>query len=76
MAHCDLGDHVPCHCSACTETRRFAEFRDLLPDQTARPAAITDRREAAAFLRWYSAQLIVMVDQATDVLASDVEESA
>jgi hypothetical protein len=49
MAHDDLGDHVRCQCSACTETRRFAEFRDLLPPE--RSATIFSRAEAAAFLR-------------------------
>lgn len=71
MAHGDFQDVRPggrmegCACSVCSETRNFAEFRDLA-EPPSRPAVITNRLEAAAFMRWLSAELVALVDRAEE----------
>jgi hypothetical protein len=66
VPHGDAGDarYANCGCSHCTLTRRFLAFRDNLPPD--RPAAITTRREAAAYLKWHAAQIIELVEQAEE----------
>jgi hypothetical protein len=56
------GRYGDCACTSCTETRNFLEFRDLA-EAPPRPAKIDTRFEAAAFFRWYAAQLAEMLDE-------------
>lgn len=68
MPHGDLSDgrFVGCACTACTDTRNFAEFRDLA-EPPPRPSKIDTRLEAAAFLRWHAFELVSLVDQVEEV---------
>jgi hypothetical protein len=70
MPHGDLSDirggrcsHCTCH--HCALTKSFLEFRDSA-NPPARPSTISCRREAAAFLRGLSVELVTLVDAAEE----------
>lgn len=67
MPHGDTSDarYVSCGCSHCIDSRRFAEFCDLA-NSPERPASIATRHEAAQLLRWYSWQLVSLVEKAKE----------
>lgn len=74
IPHGDLADirggrFADCGCAHCALTKNFLAFRDAIPPD--RPATITTRLEAAQFLRWMAAELIVLVDAAKEEIEED-----
>jgi hypothetical protein len=61
--HGDIFDahFAKCGCEPCTISRDFQAFCDS-SDLPERPAAITNRREAAQFFRWLSLEIMLLVE--------------
>jgi hypothetical protein len=55
-----MGSSCQCTSTDCSDYRRLMLDKAMEPSE--RPAAITDRRSAAAFLYWMAGQLALQLD--------------
>jgi hypothetical protein len=63
---------MTCHCtSLACEDYRVAVLAKAVDRIADRPAAITDRRSAAAFLAWLAGQLAIGLEDAGDEAEED-----